>query len=157
MSFELARQEIERHVKVYKAFEEAQNALIALASLEQHTKELGASKAVLEASIQSLKEEEKKKKERLISLKTQIEDTEVTVAETLKEAEAQKLLELESKYKEIKDIKDKEIAGLEDVCTGLKVKVKNYNMSLDSKQQEVDVLEKRILSAKEQIQKMLNG
>lgn len=70
-SHALALQEIDKFVKVFQAFNEAKHAIIALASLDQNTKELevhledikgkvASAKDDLEKSITLLKEEKEK-------------------------------------------------------------------------------------------------
>jgi len=157
MSFELARQEIERHVKVYKAFQEAEHALVALASLEQHTKELAHSKSILEASIKSLTSDIKSKQNRLSELEERHTKLEQLVEESLIETEKQKLFELNHKFDNLKVIKEKELEELSNKIIGLEVKVTGHDTYVRSKQQELELLESKITAAKLQMQRMLNG
>jgi chromosome segregation ATPase len=157
MAFELALQEIERQVKVYKAFEEAQNALMALASLEQNTKELEAVKKVLDLSLAKLKEEIKKKENKLTLLEAQLNAKEVYVKDTIKEYEAQKLFDLNYKFSNLTKEKEKEISSLDDIIAGLNIKITGHDTYLKAKQLEIETIEAKISAAKAQMQRMLNG
>lgn len=157
MSFELALKEIQAHVRVYKAFQEAENALVALASLEQHTKELEASKKVLDLSLTKLKTDIKEKQNKLLDLDVKLNSKELFVKEQMKEYEAQKNFELEYAYGLRKKEKEEVIEGLSSKVLGLETKVTGYDTYLRSKQQELDLLESKITAAKEQMQRMLNG
>jgi len=157
MSFELALREIERHVKVYKAFQEAENALIALASLEQHTKEIGASKEVLEVALSKLKEEIKKRENKLNLLEAQLNAKEIYVKETLREYEAQKQFELNYKFSTLTKEKEKQISDLNDIIAGLTLKITGHDTYLRAKQEEIELLETKISTARSTMQRMLNG
>jgi chromosome segregation ATPase len=157
MSHELALEEIRKQVKVYKAFAEAENALIALASLEQHTKELSASKKELEASLTKLKVDIRSKQDKSLELDDKLSAKEIFVRDQIKEYEAQKLAELDNTYGLRKQEKEKEVTILNEECDKLRLHIKNHDIYLKTKQKEIADLESRISSAKEQIQRLLNG
>lgn len=157
MSFELALQEIQRHVKVYKAFQEAEHALVALASLEQHTKELEASKKSLEVFLTKLRTEIKEKQHKSLNLDVKLNTKELFVKETLRDLEEQKLSELHEKFNVLNKIEEDKIHKLLTKVTELETKVTGYDTYLRSKQQELEVTETKIAAAKEQMQRMLNG
>lgn len=157
MSFELALKEIQGHAKIYKAFAEAENALIALASLDQHTKELALSKSILEASLVDLNKDIKQKNYKLKDLEEKITKLESFVEESLVETEKQKLFELNYKFDNLKVIKEKELEELSNKIIGLEVKVTGHDTYVRSKQQELELLESKITAAKLQMQRMLNG
>ena len=154
MAFEIALKEIERHIKVYKAFEEAQNALVALASLEQHTKELEKTKQSLENFLDQLKKEVIVKEEQLIILENKI----VTSTEILElkvvEVEKQKVQELETRYSILEEEKKEQIQSLEEQEKEIKLSINNHATFLHSQKNELASLEVKIQTARDQIQRI---
>ena len=109
MKYQLALLEMERMEKVYKAFSETKNALIAIASLEQATDEIEKNKNELLVERDKVSSDVKKKKEDLKALDKKYADMEedllgkFTIQELSREAEieAKALVRetlLESKY-----------------------------------------------------------
>ena len=159
MSFELALQEIQRHTRVYKAFQEAENALVTLVSLEQHTKELQHSRVVLEASLVNLTRDIKIKQTKYKEAEAQHKEMEDLLRESSHETEKQRLFETNYKAENLTKRKEKE-KELEIISTRiakLEAKATERETFVRTKQQEVEALESRLTGAREQVQRLLSA
>ena len=157
MSHQLALQEIKKFTKAFKAFEEAENAIVALASLDQNVKELEEArkfvnetldkeKKELEVFRSSMKEEKKKVQ---LSFEKQKGDLGLDFS---KRAEA-----LEGVFNELKIKLDTETADLESKRTLALSNLFNLSEKIKATQVELLSLEDKVKGVRKQIADMFKS
>lgn len=155
MNHQLALQEIEKFTRVFKAFSEAQNALTALASLDQNVKELEIQK---ENVITSLALEE----ERLASFKVlaKEEKAKLVAAEEKKKITLENSFKIEQErlqgvFNEFKSRIDTETSNLEANRDLVSLNLSKLKIKVSQAQEELSMLENKIIDVRKQIALML--
>lgn len=157
MKYQLALLEMERMEKVYKAFSETKNALVAIASLEQATDEMEKNKKELLVERDKVASDLKKKKEDLKALEQKYEDMEedllgkFTIQELSREAEIDTIIRTrEAVWEEKYIVLSQEYEEKKSIITALDV-------FIEQKTKEADQLDLRLAETKKTIASMLGG
>lgn len=155
MNHQIALQEIEKFVKVFKAFDEAKNAITSLASLDQNVKELELKKinilTALELEIErldSFRSIAKAEKEKL-------QQDSKSFIEQLKNKEEKKQNNLLTEFNALKENLENQFDILVLKNEREEQKLKVLNKEVLDKGHELSSLENKVLEVRKQIAQLL--
>lgn len=155
MNHQIALQEIEKFVKVFKAFDEAKNAITSLASLDQNVKELELKKinilTALELEIErldSFRSIAKAEKEKL-------QQDSKSFIEQLKNKEEKKQNNLLTEFNALKENLENQFDILVLKNEREEQKLKVLNKEVLDKGHELTSLENKVLEVRKQIAQLL--
>jgi len=153
---QLAMQEIEKFVRVFKAFDEAKNALASLASLDQNVSELEKQKKILikqledeKTLLEKFKAQSDNEKKRIISIHEKrlstLEETYLTQQEAL-----------EKEFKETKQKQQESLRKLKSKVEKEQENLVTLQKKCDDKENQQNSLEIKLSQTREKFRSLLN-